>query len=557
MAEQFSIPTVGDLIAGKYRVEQELGRGAYGVVFRADQEELGRHVAVKTLLPQAFLQQDIVQRFHREAQLISRLDHPNIIRLYDYGVDEGLLYMAVEYVEGRTLMDIIENDAPLEPVRVRDLALQILDALEHAHQQGIVHRDLKPDNIVLLETKTSDGREFEVVKILDFGISKLLQGDEEKNALKSLTQDGTVLGTPHYMSPENIVGDPVDHRADLYAFGVILYEMLTGAHPFDAPSPSAVMVRHLRDEPEPLPEEFVDTALGVAITQCLEKQPWDRIGSARDLIEILEPALDDLPTLSRPRPMSGPRPPAGVSVPDVAVDETLVDEPRRERPIPWAKLAIVGVLLTILAVSVGWKLWLVADRSAEDDSPVVVRTPADEPPEDHDHEGAVEGPLRATAPESVDAGEGEGEGIVIEADETESEPDAGTRSVERPAEMEQTDSDDSDRQKTPSEEADEPPREVAHDRPRRRPPREKPIEPPEETKVVEVAISSVPTNASVTIGGTPVGSTPLKQTLTVGRQVKVRFSHIGYKEKIVTITPTTESRTIKARLDKDHLRLVD
>ncbi|MDX1748672.1 MAG: serine/threonine-protein kinase, partial [Halobacteriales archaeon] len=247
MAEQFSIPTVGDLIAGKYRVEEELGRGAYGVVFRAEQKELGRSVAVKTLLPQAFLQQDIVQRFHREARLIGSLDHANIIRLWDYGVDEGLLYMAVEYVEGRTLMDLIDNDAPLAPDRVRNLALQMLDALDHAHGMGIVHRDLKPENIILVQTRTTDGREYEVVKILDFGISKLLRGDEEQNALKSLTQDGTVLGTPHYMSPENIVGDPIDHRADLYAFGVILYEMLTGEHPFEAPSPSAVMVRHLRD----------------------------------------------------------------------------------------------------------------------------------------------------------------------------------------------------------------------------------------------------------------------------------------------------------------------
>ena len=542
MAEQFSIPTVGDVIAGKYRVVEELGRGAYGVVFRAEQEELGRSVAVKTLLPQAFLQQDIVQRFHREAQLISRLDHPNIIRLWDYGVDEGLLYMAVEYVEGRTLMDVIENDAPLAPARVLQLALQILDALEHAHKSGIVHRDLKPDNVVLLETKTSDGQQYEVVKILDFGISKLLRGENELGALKSLTQDGTVLGTPHYMSPENIVGDPIDHRADLYAVGVILYEMLTGVHPFDAPSPSAVMVRHLRDPAPPIPEPVAGTPLGLAIERCLEKQPWDRVDSARALIELLETQEGDLPTL--PRPQSGRRSPATlgapIALPDTNPDVTDVSKPDIVRSTyrnP-AVLAAGALIVSVLAVSIGWKVRLATHATDPSDTPVaeagelpvaqpvVALTPPETKPE----------PPPATAPDVGSSGP------AMVFGET---ADVGT--VEASPEPEPTD---------PPREADEPRKPVRVQR-RTRP--DPPVDAEKERAMekIEIDFTSVPTNASVTIDGVPVGSTPLRRQLVAGKAIEVRFSHIGYKEKVVTMTPSGEQRSVRANLEKDHLRLID
>ena len=528
MAEQFSIPTVGDLIAGKYRVEEELGRGAYGVVFRADQEELGRHVAVKTLLPQAFLQQDIVQRFHREAQLISRLDHPNIIRLFDYGVDEGLLYMAVEYVEGRTLMDLIDNDAPLEPDRVRKISLQILDALVHAHATGIVHRDLKPENIVLLQTRTADGREYEVVKILDFGISKLLSGENDGSALKSLTQDGTVLGTPHYMSPENIVGDPIDHRADLYAFGIILCELLTGEHPFDAPSPSAVMVRHLRDDLPPLAEEIAHTPFGHAIRRCLEKQPWDRIGSATEVIEILEATDGAQIAQVQKRPSQelrghGPTSP----------DETVVDAPDRRGL--WFVLGVV--LVALFVVAVGYAAYQSAvgvpgtDANAREPERPIPQ-PSVEPIPVKPAELAVAVPDLGHEP--ADLGN-TGVAMVFPP-----QPDAAVEPPEpvkppRPVEKVRTPAPRPDRDKDPR------PRDSV----------------PAEAATVEVQVVSVPSNANVTIDGIPVGATPLTHSLELEKPVQVRITHIGYKEKTVRLTPTPAMPPVRAELEKDHLRLVD
>ena len=288
MSEQIIIPTPGDLVADKYRIERELGRGAYGVVFLATQEGIDRKVAVKTLLPKAFFEEGIVERFEREAKFVGKLNHPNIVRVHDYGRHEKLLYMAVEYVEGLSLEEIIEADAPLEPERTRQLVYQMLDALAHAHDRGIIHRDLKPGNILVVEEGQPDGSTREVVKILDFGIAKLVQDQSEDENLQTLTQAGTVLGTPHYMSPESIVGDAVDQSVDLYALGVIIYEMLTGRRPFTAKNSPSVMVRHLRDDPPPLPQHLEDSCWGEVVRKCMEKQPQFRLDTPEKVREILE-----------------------------------------------------------------------------------------------------------------------------------------------------------------------------------------------------------------------------------------------------------------------------
>jgi serine/threonine protein kinase len=367
------------------------------------------------------------------------------------------------------------------------------------------------------------------------------------------------------MSPENIVGDPVDHRADLYAFGIILYEMLTGEHPFEAPSPSAVMVRHLRDDPEPLPEEFQNTAMGEAVARCLEKQPWDRIGTARELIEILESALDDLPTMTRKRPSSGPRQPPRVEVPEPSTDETVVrDAPSPAQTVPRGKLAVVVGLMVILAVSVGWKLWLVVGATEDESATTVVISPGDDPkPGPPAPEPAVAD--RAEQPkdavESIDAGEA-----------AQAQPDAGVRHAMMEFDTNPEDDDpqpgaaspgkdsqpDSPEKPSGSDEPDpQPQRHEPHrkNRPDRRHQPARADDAPQGR--VDVKISSVPTNANVTIGGTPVGSTPLKYSAVIGQPIEARISHIGYKEKVVTMTPSEDSRTIKAHLKKDHLRLVD
>ena len=299
MAEQFTIPTPGDIIAGKYLIQEELGRGSYGVVFHARHLGLERDVALKTLLPQAFLQTDIVERFQREAQLVSHLKHRHIVSLYDFGESDGVLYMAMEYILGRQLHQAIREEAPFETERAVRIARQILDALRDAHAKGIVHRDLKPENIVLC----SDEGEPDMVKVLDFGIAKLTGPDEELGALRTLTIQGYVLGTPQYMSPETITGDTVDARADLYAVGMLLYEMLTGSHPFEAANPSAILMRHLSDPIPPLPDPEVENShIGYALRKALEKDPADRIESAEVFIET----LDGLRETPKP-PSQGPK----------------------------------------------------------------------------------------------------------------------------------------------------------------------------------------------------------------------------------------------------------
>lgn len=509
MSENFSIPTPGDVIAGKYRVMEELGRGAYGVVFRAEQIGLGRSVALKTLLPAAFLQLDIVQRFHREAQLISTLDHENIIKLYDYGMDESLLYMAVEYVEGRTLGDLIKEEAPLEAEKVHEVMGQLLSALDYAHEHGIVHRDLKPDNILLLKSRPEEGVAEEVVKVLDFGIAKLVRGDQENNnPLKTLTQDGTVLGTPHYMSPENIVGDSVDHKTDLYAVGIILYEMLTGTHPFEAQSPSAVMVRHLKDDAPHLPEPWTHSAFDHAVQRCLEKQPFDRVETAGEVLELLK---------SEP-PKKVQR---AKSTDSQIYDRTTQETAEKKQRLLLAVLAILGILL----VSIGWKLWTV-QSSIRAEEEVVVAPPqvvevqpevAPKPPE------ADQGLHKISELENPDAGT-ETPGFEFE----DVEPTEPTEPTEPEGVAVET--------KTPK-------------------PREKTEQAPkvaEKAETVKISLMTNPSNASVTFDGVPVGNSPVeRQVPKSDDEITVRISLLGYKNEVVKIAPQADvSREIKLQFDR-------
>jgi|GEM_PF-4408012 len=298
MSQQITIPGPGDTLAERYLILDELGRGSYGVVFKAKDQENGRVVAIKTLLPQSILDREVIDRFTREAQLVSRIDHLNVISLYDYGQRDNLFYMVVEYVEGRSLTQLIEQDAPLSPEDAEHYVSQILDALQHAHTQGIVHRDLKPENILLQQPSTPSGKE--TVKILDFGIAKLVRGDGDE--FKTLTQAGHVLGTPHYMSPEQISGDEVTAHADLYSVGIILFELLAGKHPFEGTTSTAVMVAHLRDDPPPLPGALEHSKWGEAVREALKKQPYERLGSAQAFLDIIarEENLDEITRVFEP-----------------------------------------------------------------------------------------------------------------------------------------------------------------------------------------------------------------------------------------------------------------
>lgn len=289
MSEQIIIPSIGDKIGNRYLIQRELGRGAYGVVYHAKDEQTGVDVALKMLLPQAFLDPDIVTRFTREAEMVSRLSHPNIIKLLDHGQLNGLFYMALEYVDGRTLGELIETDTPLPPMDAQRIIIQILEALTHAHTQGIVHRDLKPENILL--QRPSWNQPHEMVKILDFGIAKLILGPNEGKDFKTLTQAGHSLGTPHYMAPEQIAGDVTTNQVDLYAVGTIFYQLLCGRHPFqDANNPAAVMVKHLHYDFPELPDGLEQTKWGRAMRAATVKQPLDRVQDAQAFIDMLKSA---------------------------------------------------------------------------------------------------------------------------------------------------------------------------------------------------------------------------------------------------------------------------
>jgi serine/threonine protein kinase len=279
-------PQPGEVIAQRYRLGALLGRGAMGLVYRAEHVNMGKPLAVKLLHRELEVDPDNVARFHREAEAASKLSHPNTVQVFDFGRSEnGWLYLAMELVDGDDLGQILEREGPLPFARVARICAQVAASVQDAHSQGIVHRDLKPENIVV--TEGSDG---ELAKVLDFGLAKLFQSPADVQ----LTSAGTIVGTPFYMSPEQIRGRAVDGRSDIYSLGAIMYQAVVGSPPFDAPSPMALLSKHLSEAPVPpstassLP---VPAEADRIIERCLHKDPELRYESAdalrRDLLAYL------------------------------------------------------------------------------------------------------------------------------------------------------------------------------------------------------------------------------------------------------------------------------
>ena len=261
---------------GPYEVQSLLGAGGMGEVYRARDARLNRTVALKILPSQVAADPGRRQRFEQEARAASALNHPNIVSVYDIGEQDGVAYIVSELIEGESLRDVIRR-GPMPLSRLLDLAGQTAAALAAAHAAGIVHRDLKPENIMV----TRDGR----AKILDFGLAKqtaaaAASGGETRTVTQ--TSAGTVTGTAAYMSPEQIRGEPVDHRSDIFSFGLVLYECVTGKLPFERPTGVEIMAAILREDPAELPES-VSPALRQIVWHCLEKEPDHRFHSARDL----------------------------------------------------------------------------------------------------------------------------------------------------------------------------------------------------------------------------------------------------------------------------------
>jgi serine/threonine protein kinase len=274
---------VGQTIVGKYRIGAKLGTGGMGSVYRATRLLIGDEVAIKILNP-GNSDPNAVDRFQQEARAAARLKHPNAVVIHDFGTTEdGLQYLVMELVEGQTLRQVIKTQGPLAPTTAAEIIKQVCSALEEAHQHQIVHRDLKPDNIIVNTAKGGPR-----AKVLDFGIAKL-----RDLAVGHLTQTGSVMGTPHYMSPEQCLGEEIDHRSDIYSLGIVLYEMLTGIVPFNSPISTAVVVQHVNQKPPSLRTINVNISeeLERVVFHALEKKREARPQTVTALATELESAL--------------------------------------------------------------------------------------------------------------------------------------------------------------------------------------------------------------------------------------------------------------------------
>jgi eukaryotic-like serine/threonine-protein kinase len=275
-------PLIGQVVGGRYHIVALIGEGGMGVVYKAEQR-LGstvRKVAVKTLHAELSRDPSITARFHREVGTVAQLEHPNTVRVYDFGsTDDGTLYIAMEFLDGKALNRVIETDGALDPKRVGHIVRQIAGSLDEAHRQGIVHRDLKPENVLLIER----AGEKDVVKLVDFGIAARTESAEREKEQK-LTQQGMVLGTPPYMSPEQFTGKALDARSDVYSLGVMVYEMLTGQLPFQADTAWQWATHHMTSPPRSFDETpgggRISESLRRTVLKALSKEPADRQNSA-------------------------------------------------------------------------------------------------------------------------------------------------------------------------------------------------------------------------------------------------------------------------------------
>lgn len=289
MAETSAAARLGQVISDRYRIEKVLGEGGMGAVYLAEHTLMRKRVALKLLHPELSDDEEVLARFKREAEAAAHIEHPNVATATDFGkTEDGAFYLVLEYVEGTSLRKALEGGA-LPAARALHIARQIALALERAHAAGIVHRDLKPENVMLV----TKGEDADFVKVLDFGIARFDPASHRSGAAaQPLTRHGTILGTPEYMSPEQGVGDPAGPPADLYSVGVMLYEMLTGKHPFDATEPMELMSMHILT-PVPAmsaraPDVRVEPAVEEIVKKLLEKEPQNRLGNARELVEAIE-----------------------------------------------------------------------------------------------------------------------------------------------------------------------------------------------------------------------------------------------------------------------------
>ncbi|HTL34032.1 MAG TPA: serine/threonine-protein kinase [Kofleriaceae bacterium] len=275
---------LGKIVDGRYKVIEVIGRGGMGVVYRVEHLRMGKIAAMKVLHRDLASEPDVIMRFEREAAAISKLHHPHTVQVFDFGTAGTALYLIMEYVRGVDLARMIARDGPLPWHRAAPLLAQICSALQEAHEMNIVHRDLKPENVLI--TRTAGGRDY--AKVLDFGLAKL----EQRQAPSTMTDKQQIVGTPYFMSPEQIRGDDVDHRGDIYSFGALMFEVLTGKHLFTGSTAIGVLTKHLTAEPDApsmrAPKMGIDPRVDHLCRKALAKEPKDRWQTAAELAEAIE-----------------------------------------------------------------------------------------------------------------------------------------------------------------------------------------------------------------------------------------------------------------------------
>jgi serine/threonine protein kinase len=344
-----------------FEILEILGQGGMGIVYKARQQSLDRLVALKLLNSQLASSDEFSKRFDREAKVLASLNHPNVVHVHDFGREDGLLYLVMEHVDGPTLDDAMRKK-PLDPARFLKAVRDVAEGLQRVHEVGLVHRDIKPSNVLLTREGTA--------KISDFGLAIETEGGQK------LTQSGMFVGTPHYVSPEHAQGKKVDGRSDLYSLGVILFEGFAGRPPFQAPSATAILYKHVNEPPPALYKLAPQSPKAVqeAVRKLLAKNPASRHDSAASLVRDLDRALDELKTGPKPLPGTARKVPAPVPA----------APPPAKFPVKWIAAGVAGVV--VVAILIGLLSGKSEPRKAVREDDVAVRVerpvaPAPKPPE--------------------------------------------------------------------------------------------------------------------------------------------------------------------------------